>query len=233
MLDFSKINNSRLNQSPFQWAEISNLYSSKNGSLLAGSYPMDHYRTVEAYGGEKDYFYEARSLIGMGAKKISYAEHLSTVWQEFAIDLLSDNYRNAMTNLTGVDLMSLPMEVNLFHYGPGALLGPHCDLPEKIVTHIFYFNEHWHPECGGQLAILNSADSKDTKALVPPIIGNSAAFIRSNNSWHEVTKVSSQTPQSRRSVTVTFYQKGSESSMWPTGEKIELHDHMIGANIKL
>jgi len=228
MLDFNKILNCQLNATPFRWAEISDLYSAQDCASLAQTYPSDHFRTIEAYGGEKDYRYDARSLVPMGENRISRPEHLSPSWVRFAQDLISDNYRNAMSSLTGIDLSNFPMEANLYHYGSGALLGPHRDLPEKKVTHVFYFNEHWLPADGGCLAILNSSDAKDVAALVNPIVGNSAAFVRSDDSWHEVTQVSARVRESRRSVTVTFYQPGSISSMWPPGSELELHDYVGG-----
>lgn len=225
MLNFSKILDSQLNMQPFRWAEISDLYLPADCTALAETYPSDHFKTIEAYGGEKNYRYEARSLIPMGEQAISHAEYLSPSWQEFAQDLLSAEYRKAMSLLTHLDLGALPMEVNVYHYGPGALLGPHRDLPEKIVTHVFYFNQTWHPADGGCLTILRSSDAQDIAALVNPTVGNSAAFVRSENSWHEVTRVSDHAAQSRRSVTVTFYQPGSVSSMWPTGANNQLHDY--------
>ncbi|TWG40997.1 Rps23 Pro-64 3,4-dihydroxylase Tpa1-like proline 4-hydroxylase [Acidovorax delafieldii] len=225
MIDFSKIRECSMKMQPFRWAEISDLYSKADCAALSKTYPHDHFRTVEAYGGEKDYRYDARSLIPMGEQTISHAESLSPYWYQLAQDLLSAEYRIAMSSITGIDLTSLPMEAHVYHYGPGALLGPHRDLPEKIVTHVFYFNDKWHPMDGGCLAILNSSDAKDVAALVNPTIGNSATFVRSDTSWHEVTRVSEQATQSRRSVTVTFYQPGSISSMWPPGVDMELHDY--------
>ncbi|CAB5714425.1 Predicted proline hydroxylase [Delftia tsuruhatensis] len=226
MLNFNQILNCQLNTIPFRWAEISGLYSPENCALLSQTYPTDHFRTVEAYGGEKDYRYDARSLIPMGEKNISRPEFLSPGWMEFAQDLISDDYRSAMSSLTGIDLSHFPMEANLYHYGSGALLGPHRDLPEKKVTHVFYFNENWLAADGGCLAILNSSNAKDVAALVSPNVGNSVAFVRSDESWHEVTKVSARVRASRRSVTVTFYQPGSISSMWPPGSEMELHDYV-------
>jgi len=226
MLNFSQILNGRLNTSPFRWTEISGLYTPQDGTLLAQTYPTDHFRTIEAYGGEKDYRYDARALVPMGEKTISRPEYLSPAWRQFAQDLISADYRQAMSVLTGMDLSDFPMEANLYHYGSGALLGPHRDLPEKKITHVFYFNEHWRPADGGCLAILNSSDAADVAALVNPIVGNSVAFIRSEASWHEVTKVSPRVRESRRSVTVTFYQPGAVSSMWPPGSELELHDYV-------
>ncbi len=110
----------------------------------------------------------------MGADSVSHADCLSAVWRRLADDLLSPAYRAAMTELTGRDLGSVPIEVNVFHYGPGAWLGPHLDLKDKIVTHVFYFNRAWDKTHGGCLTILKSSDISNAVADIAPIIGNSA-----------------------------------------------------------
>jgi Rps23 Pro-64 3,4-dihydroxylase Tpa1-like proline 4-hydroxylase len=117
------------------------------------------------------------------------------------------------------------MEVNAFHYGPGCSLGAHRDLPEKIVTHVLYFNHSWNPQDGGCLRILRSSDVCDAAAEVLPITGNSAVIVRSETSWHAVSHVVNNAASSRRSVTVTFFRPGSVSSMWPPGEDSALHDY--------
>jgi Rps23 Pro-64 3,4-dihydroxylase Tpa1-like proline 4-hydroxylase len=128
-----------------------------------------------------------------------------------------------MTTLTGCDLTRAPMEVNVFHYGPGAQLGPHPDLPDKIVTHVLYFNRSWNPADGGCLSILRSANPLDLAAEIVPVVGNSAIIVRSDKSWHAVSRVVSDSASSRRSVTVTFYRPGSVSTMWPPNERAPLH----------
>ena len=225
MINFAGISRKKLKDQPFAWAEIGNLYSPADATALASSFPRDNFKTIEAYGGEKSYFYDARALIGMGANSVSNPEQLSDAWLELANDLLSDTYRKVMSSLTGLDLNTGQMEVNVFHYGPGAHLGPHRDLPEKIATHVFYFNNEWKLEDGGCLAILNSSDPAHVAAQVLPIVGNSAAFIRSEHSWHEVTRVRHGCKQSRRSMTVTFYPSSSVSSMWPAGDVAPLHEY--------
>jgi Rps23 Pro-64 3,4-dihydroxylase Tpa1-like proline 4-hydroxylase len=161
----------------------------------------------------------------MGRNEISGSSGLSKAWSSLARDLLSAEYRAAMSGLTGIDLSTAPMEVNVYHYGPGALLGPHRDLPEKRVVHVFYFNRDWDTKDGGCLSILNSARPDDVCATIRPHVGNSAAFIRSDNSWHEVTRVADNCRESRRSMTVTFYRPGSVSSMWPEGDPSPLHTY--------
>jgi hypothetical protein len=76
----------------------------------------------------------------MGSDAVEHPDALSDAWRALAADLLSPEYRAAMTALTGRDLTQAPMEVNVFHYGPGGSLSAHLDLPEKLVTHVMYFN---------------------------------------------------------------------------------------------
>jgi SM-20-related protein len=223
MIDVERIRRHRMGTHPYRWAAIEDLYQSDDARRLAATYPRDHFKLVAAHGGEKDYEYEARSLIGMGATTVTHADELSAAWRALALDLLSPSYRSAMTTLTGCDLSDAPMEVNVFHYAPGGSLGPHCDLPEKLVTHVLYFNRSWNPADGGCLSILGSSDPSDLVAEVPPLVGHSAVIVRSENSWHAVSKVLGGSPQSRRSVTVTFYRPGSVSSMWPPGDTTPLH----------
>ena len=223
MINLSRISQHKLETEPYRWARIDGLFSPEDGAALAATYPHDHFKRLSAHGGEKDYDYEARSLIRMGADTASYPAELSAAWRGFAEDLLSPAYRNAMSLLTGCDLSNSPLEVNVFHYGPGASLGAHPDLSDKVITHVFYFNESWNPKDGGCLSILRSPDSKDIVAEVPPLVGTSAVIVRSENSWHAVAPVVNGSRSSRRSVTVTFYRPGSVSSMWPPDDATPLH----------
>lgn len=223
MINLERIKNQRLETDPYRWTAITDLYAPADAEKLAATYPCDHFKLVSAYGGEREYLYEARSLIGMGAKVVSYPEELSEAWLALASDLLSLDYRAAMSALTGYDLTKMPMEVNVCHYGPGGNLDAHKDLPEKIVTHVLYFNRSWNPADGGCLTILRSADLSDVAAEISPIVGYSSVLVRSDNSWHAVSRVVNPAVPSRRSMTVTFYRPGSVSTMWPPGDNTPLH----------
>ncbi|MCT4496534.1 MULTISPECIES: 2OG-Fe(II) oxygenase family protein [Pseudomonas] len=223
MIDLSKLSAHRLHTAPYAWAEIGELYTPEDARALAETYPHDHFKTVSGYGGAKDYEYEARQLIAMGSHEVVNPQTLSRQWLALTHSLRSPKYRQAMSALTGVDLTQVPMEVNVFHYGPGANLGPHPDLGDKLVTHILYFNQTWNPAEGGCLQILGSAAPTDIVAQVVPVIGNSAILVRSDHSWHAVSRVVDGCRSSRRSVTVTFYRPGSSSSMWPADDQTPLH----------
>jgi hypothetical protein len=201
------------------------LFTDDDAAALAVSFPHDKFKDVKGYDGEKSYLYVSRSLIHMGAKAPSHPKGLSPAWRQLASDLLSPDYRAGMTKLTGRDLSSCLLEVNVVHYGPGAWLGPHVDLKEKIATHVFYFNETWERRNGGCLGILRSADPGDVVAEIDPIVGNSALIVRSDKSWHTVSRVDNGCHRSRRSMNVIFHQPGSVSTMWPPGDTPRLHDY--------
>ncbi|MEK7834500.1 MAG: 2OG-Fe(II) oxygenase, partial [Acidobacteriota bacterium] len=169
--------------------------------------------------------YESRALIHMGSVETADPQKLSSAWRQLAEDLVSPAYRQAMSKLTGIDLTTFAIEVNVFHYGAGSWLGPHLDLKDKIVTHVLYFNDEWRAADGGCLTILRSSDMADAASVIQPIIGNSAVLVRSENSWHAVSRVANGCHRSRRSMTVTFYHPGSISTMWPPGDQTPLHDY--------
>lgn len=225
LINSEYIRRHRLETDPYEWAAINNLFNEDDAAKLAATYPCDHFKLMAVYDGEKQHQYEVRALIGMGADVIAYPDDLSEAWRALALDLLSPEYRAAMTTLTGCDLMKAPVEVNVFHYGPGGVLGPHRDLPEKLVTHVLYFNRSWNGANGGCLKILRSSDPADVVAEIPPVVGYSSVIVRSDNSWHAVSPVASEAACSRRSVNVTFYRPGAVSTMWPPNDATPLHSY--------
>ncbi|MBK6479133.1 MAG: 2OG-Fe(II) oxygenase [Saprospiraceae bacterium] len=223
MIQIENIEKSKIETTPYEWCFIDDLFSNEDKRHLSSTYPMDHFKSVNGYDGEKSYVYECRNLIHMGAGMASFSDDLNTVWVKLAQDLLSDQYRLALSKLCQKDLSLVPMEVNIFHYSPGTWMGPHVDLKDKIVTHVIYFNQTWDDSQGGCLSILNSNDPGDLFRRISPITGHSVVLVRSNHSWHAVEKVKQNIDQSRRSMTVTFYHPGSVSTMWPPNDTSELH----------
>jgi hypothetical protein len=225
MIDLDRLTPEALAREPYRWAFVGGLFSPADAAALARTFPRDHFKTVGGYDGEKGFQYEARSLVGMGAAEPAHAARLSEPWRRFASELLSAEYRAALSRMTGLNLAALPLEANVSHYGARAWLGPHVDLEDKVVAHVFYFNEEWDENDGGCLTVLRSGDMNDVVKVVPPVVGNSAVLVRSENSWHAVSRVRDGCRTSRRSLTVTFYRPGSPSTMWPEGDETPLHDY--------
>ena len=218
MLDLTQIKQQAMQTEPYRWAFLNGLFSTADAAPLAITFPRDRFKTVTGFDGEKSYRYRSRSLVHMGATSPTHPESLSPAWQQLAADLLSPKYRLAVERISGLTLTQSPMEVNVFHYGPGSWLGPHLDLKAKMTTHVLYFNENWHHKDGGNLAILRSSDPADIVAEVLPVVGNSALLVRSDRSWHTVSRVAEDCHTSRRSMNVIFHLPDSVSTMWPPGE---------------
>jgi len=225
ILDLQRIAQFPMRSEPYRWAAIDRLFRPDHAASLAASFPRDKFKDVAGYDGEKGYRYMARSLIHMGAAAPSHPEGLHPLWLALAEDLLSDEYRAAVSAASGLELASAPMEVNVIHYGAGSWLGPHVDLKEKILTHILYFNDDWNPRDGGCLNILRAKDPEQMAAEIRPLVGNSALLVRSDHSWHSVSPVAQGCTTSRRSLNVIFHLPGSVSTMWPPRAKARLRDY--------
>lgn len=104
-------------------------------------------------------------------------------------------------------------------------MGEQPDHRDKIVTHVIYFNESWNDEDGGCLTILRSSDEQDVAMTVSPLVGNSAVLVRSDDSWHAVSHVAKRCRVSRRSLTATFCRPGCVSTVWPSWDRVLLHDY--------
>ncbi|MDQ6795909.1 MAG: 2OG-Fe(II) oxygenase [Chloroflexota bacterium] len=223
VLQLDAVSRSRLEQVPFSHAVVDGLFRPNDAAALAANFPTDHYRVVNGRD-EKVYRYDARPFIRFGTSEVRFPERLSPEWRALGADLGSAAYRRALGTLVGLDLQDLPVEVNLFHYGPRSLLDPHPDLPDKVVTHVLYFNDSWDREDGGCLRILRSSDDADFAKEILPLVGSSAVLVRSDNSWHSVPAVRPDVDRSRRSMTVTFYRPGSSSIIFPADRDYHLVD---------
>jgi SM-20-related protein len=229
MIDLNRISQAHMESEPYRWAAIDRLFAPEDATALAATFPDGHFKRLADYDGQKEFEYDIRCLIRMGEQSISRAHQLSGAWRTLADDLLSPAYRAAMSSLTGLDLSAAPLEVNLFHYPPGGSHGAHPDHRDKIVTHVLYFNDSWNDDDGGCLTILRSSDVQDVAMSVPPRVGNSAVLVRSDHSWHAVSRVAKSSPLSRRSLTATFYRPGCVSTVWPSLNQRLLHDYPIRA----
>lgn len=215
ILDLAAIRNARIETSPFRWSHQSGLFAPADAARLAAEFPTRGFWTIEGVEKDRHYSFTARSLVAMGAHRPTAPGSLSDAWQAFALDLLAPDYRQAMSELVGIDLSRAPMEANITQYGQGHELSPHLDLKEKLVTQIFYFNTGWTEGDGGCLEILGGRDARAGLASLAPHVGTAAVLVRSHNSWHRVTPVRDGINRPRRSLNVIFHLPGSRSTMWP------------------
>lgn len=217
VVDLNVIDRAELRPHPYRWGHVGPLCARADLDRLARTVPLETAEVRADSDGRRSWNYRVRCLIPMGSRNLVRPHELDPVWRALADDLASDAYRAAMSRLTGVDLTYLDLEANLFSYPIGGHQDPHPDLPEKVVTHVLWFNQGWRASHGGCLRILNSRDEQDVAEELLPELGWSAVFVRSDDSWHSVTAVTADAPVDRRAVVATFFRPGSPSTMWPNG----------------
>jgi SM-20-related protein len=213
MIDFDALAATPLRRAPYEWALTEQALDGERASALIDTFPTRDFWQIAGHDGEKSYTYDARPLVICGADRAPQLAPLSDAWQEAVDDLLSPRYRASLSTALGISLEHALMEANVWRWPNSAHLGPHLDMRQKIVTHIFYLNAGWNPWWGGCLRILNSKDEEDVVAEIPPRLGNASILVRSDRSWHTVTPVAAA-PVPRRSLIVTWFQPGSESNTW-------------------
>ncbi len=215
IINFEAIRRSRVNCEPYRWGHQTALFAPDDTERLADEFPTRGFWAIAGVEPGRHYQFLARSLISMGSKRPNGIGNLSDAWAAFALDLLSPEYRAAVSQAVGLDLSNALLEANITQYGQGHELSPHIDLKEKLVTQIFYFNADWPVEDGGCLAIISDQPGAANAALIPPVAGTSAMLVRSHKSWHRVTPVREGLNRQRRSLNVIFHLPDSKSSMWP------------------
>ena len=217
VLDLEVIDRAQLRADPYRWGHVGPLASAADLAQLARTVPLNTAEVRADSDGRRSWSYRVRCLVGMGGRSAVRPHELDPAWRALADDLGGDAYRAALSRLTGVDLTELDLEANVFSYPSGGYQEPHPDLPEKVVTHVLWFNEGWQAAHGGCLRILRSRDEQDVDQELLPELGWSAVFVRSDHSWHSVTAVTDDAPMDRRAVVATFHRPGSPSTMWPHG----------------
>ena len=118
----------------------------------------------------------------VGHNKISKLS-LCPEWHAFIEELHSTAYREAIENVTGMNLSSFEVGIGIRHLSKRSHGVPHADVPRKKVTHLIYFNHEW-PEEKGRLRLLRSKNLNDVHEVITPLKGNGLVFIVSKESFH-------------------------------------------------
>ncbi len=215
LLDLARLRSATLNRYPFEWAYIEESFKSPQGGVeLLETFPRKDFWHIRGGDGEKFSDYAARPLVTLGATHPAALAPLAPAWRKLVADLLSREYREALSELTGRDLADALMEASIWRWDRDAQLGPHKDLPDKILTHVIYLASEWDVSRGGCLRILNSADENAVAAELVPRLGTASVLVRSDRSWHSVTPVTAKATEPRRNVIVTWFLPGSRSPVW-------------------
>ncbi|GGM48723.1 hypothetical protein GCM10012275_19590 [Longimycelium tulufanense] len=197
---FVSLANAKPESVPFPWYDVPDPFPSAVATQLRDVFPRDGFARVSRSAPDKSYDMWVRTL---HPEADGTASDIPGLWRDFVDYVVGDQYRDALSALTGFPLRSAPVEVNLWRYGAGCWLDPHVDKPEKLVTHIIYFNEDWLPEDGGHLVLLGSADASDVVRRVTPACNTGVILPRAGNSWHAVERA--EGARERLSAQVIFY----------------------------
>lgn len=207
MIDFDSIRQAPLSQDPFQWAIIKSAFTSNRVAReLAESFPTVDFAPFRYSHDQESHSMLRRVFIERGTDAPNLeTPGISGFWLRLCGELGSPEHRDAITRLTGVDVKMAPMEVSFRCYENNSWLAPHCDLPDKLVSQLFYFNDVWNCGWGGCLRILRSAEINDIHCELPPRLGSSVVLVRSESSWHAVPQVRAQQRLVRKSLQISFY----------------------------
>ncbi|SDF99426.1 2OG-Fe(II) oxygenase superfamily protein [Sinosporangium album] len=195
---------------PFRWHHVLDTFRPADAAELRGTFPRDGFRMVSRTGVDKSYAMYYRRLHPMDGGEAPPEPALPDPWRHFVAEVTGPAYRAAVAALTGLPIETASIEVNLWRYGASCWLDPHVDKPEKIVTHVLYFNESWPTGRGGDLLLLGSSSEGDVVRRVAPAANSGVLLVRGDRSWHAVERVRDGEALERLSAQVVFHQAAQE-----------------------
>ncbi|MDZ8264078.1 MAG: 2OG-Fe(II) oxygenase family protein [Nostoc sp. ChiQUE01b] len=90
-------------------------------------------------------------------------------------------------------------------YNSRHLHHPHTDEPNKVLTHLLFFNQQWSVDWGGCLRILKDSHPESAFEDILPLSDSSVAIARSDNSWHTITPLTCPASECRLALRVAFF----------------------------
>jgi Rps23 Pro-64 3,4-dihydroxylase Tpa1-like proline 4-hydroxylase len=203
---------------PFPWHDFHQFLTPEGFATLSHDFPsldcFEKHNGISRGDGQRphDRYYLAyeNSIYQTSASTQGVIKHqaLAPSWQAFLQELETNlAYQRFLKTTLAVPDYKLRYA---WHVGfTGSEVSPHVDTPEKIGTHILYFNtqQDWQPEWGGELLVLSGKQTPKmnpeftdfTSAVPVPIWDNHSFFFRNyEHSWHGVKPLTCPTGSYRR-----------------------------------
>lgn len=218
-----------LEEEPYRWAGLSDAVEPQRAAELRRTFPQQGFWELRQHDGEKYMRFLIRPLVPLGEGQAVLDDSLDASWLAFVDELVAPGYRESSERALGLSLDDARLEVTAWRWSPDAELGAHVDIPRKIASQVFYFNDAWNPAWGGCLRILRSADEADVHAELAPELGSASLIVRSESSWHAVPRVTGGAGEPRLSVVATWQHPGSESPFWTVEEDGSVRCHARGS----
>lgn len=204
MINLEVINKAKLETSPFTHAEINNIIAKDVAKKLITELPNNNEKSsIRRWGSDK--VYRVKNNIVYDLK--TGALPTTKLWSDLINSLSGKEYKLAVERLLNLDLSDSVQEITFKRYFHGDHISAHTDRNFSIATHLFFFNEEWESDWGGCLQLLDN-DLKVEKNLLP-LSSNSLLFIRSDSSWHCVSKCT-KPDKVRFSLQVVFCKSNSK-----------------------
>ena len=200
MLNMNAIAQTTMQEVPYQWAFLENLFPEKKSLELANSFPQEGFHLSGSIVIRK-VFDETEDQT---KQQITESPKLNNCWQELINDLRTSAYRDALGQLTSLNLINDLIWIYFFRYDANMIFNPHTDVPSTRLVHLFYFNQEWDSSWGGCLRILKNNQPESIFQQIPPLVNTSVILVNSDNAWHNVNPIVSDAPQSRLVLKVAF-----------------------------
>lgn len=203
MINGDSIRQTSLEIEPYRYAVIKDFLNHSTIEKLLNHFPKEnYYRSSRNYGSDKTYNVVNNTLLKLGEKKYNPESNLTFPWIQLVEELQGEKYIKELSFLLQENLQSCYQEITLKKYGVNDFISAHTDKSDVVATHMLFLNEVWDEGWGGQLCIMKNTEEIITKVL--PLYLNSVAFVRSNNSWHSVEKITE--PKAERvAIQVAFW----------------------------
>ncbi|MEH1836575.1 MAG: 2OG-Fe(II) oxygenase [Nostoc sp.] len=199
LLDLDAIRNGKIHDYPYRWILFNNVIrESAKHELVSTPPPEDQFE----YDGDDGYIHGFGRSLDEGTQRVF---PLRSAWTQLIDELRSSGYRNAIAELTGLDLSNQILGMRFYRYNPGHGTYPHHDHPANTLVHMFYFCEKWDSRWGGCFRILKEENPDSGFLDIPPLFDISVAFVRSDNSWHMVPHIAPDVTQIRYALKACFY----------------------------
>jgi hypothetical protein len=208
MLHLDALRSAVLEREPYEWATLPEVITPADAALLEAQFPTTGFVTHERLAGsDKTYRIAINTLVAAEGAQTWDPSALGPAWSRLVQELLTDEYRATMSELTAVDLSTAVLSLTLNQYDRSFWLAPHTDKYPKLVTQLIYFSGEWRPSWGGALQIFRGVGDSgyELEREVTPRTGVSVLIVRSKRSWHAVAPVLSEAPTARRSLQITFW----------------------------
>ncbi|HLB43329.1 MAG TPA: 2OG-Fe(II) oxygenase [Gammaproteobacteria bacterium] len=199
-INYQSFSAKEIEKTPYYWGLQNNLIQVDIQPLLVNQFPKEGFtKTSRLEGDGKHYQFEVLNLI-QSNEICDSLYHLSPTWQNFIKELASSAYINNLAKYIQRDLDGLRLDIGLFRFNENDWVDIHIDRKDKILTQLFYFNDYWQEDWGGDLYILSEANLKSVLAKVKPLVSHSATIVRTDNAWHYVSPISNKAEVPRLSL---------------------------------